>query len=786
MLIKDAVEYLLAEKAHRVSSRFPCRAIMVKNIQQYLELLNALKAIPDIEMVSSSTLYSSNDVMPRYSRLENLAQSGKWYILTGVSEYLLLFRKHETESKRFSQLWKHMLASDNLGRIIIPLWGCESQWFDNALYLCDERQKEFYYDCIDHENDEDAQHLDITVLSDAFEQYIKEFSAETGHISIGLQEWHDYWSNPIAEKTKYLLLTGRCGNIHPVSGRISISVINDALSFVRQNLSGADHLSPDNCPNETANLLLPYAFKGISLDKAILSALNMSEFSATDLISKWKSLSIAQKQISSLWFQLHRDDSYLCCCMKTTESIDSLCDHILHDIFKYYLDYSSWISEWRELVSQGNIVKDDIFFELIEEIPDNNQKLQFLSCVDKRERVYLLRMVGLWLKEDPTSVYSNEQIPSIYPALAAYISLNSYDSEAGQYFTRYKQYKLSNTLPEDETLYFGGFQPEQYQMRYSILHNQLNDNCVVLWVDAMGAEWLPLLKWSLQHCNNGVVQESFIAQANIPSETCYNDQWNQMTVSYNKINKLDKLAHKGVIDDPDYYSCIEEQLSIFTDVQSRVETLLTKYQRVIVTGDHGSSRLAARFFHIRNGIDAPKKAAEIGGYGRFCKTPCKIENIPCIRHQNAENGEYYEVFSDYSHFTRSGFAAGADDDKPIYGEIHGGASPEEVLVPVVIVDSTLSFPTTADWESSNSVKIKQKKAISKLVFSKPVNVLEVSIGDLEAQCSPDSDKRVWTVTFSGVKAAPQPYRVNVLADGKIIQVPDLLIKSALGDEDDDL
>lgn len=57
---------------------------------------------------------------------------------------------------------------------------------------------------------------------------------------------------------------------------------------------------------------------------------------------------------------------------------------------------------------------------------------------------------------------------------------------------------------------------------------------------------------------------------------------------YEKLDKLDKLAHKGVVDEPDYYTCIEEQLTFFHKVLDKVNELLNNYQRVIITGDHRS------------------------------------------------------------------------------------------------------------------------------------------------------------------------------------------------------
>lgn len=69
MTILQVIDKLNKEKQEGIPSRFPCRAIMVKNVKQYCELLSELQKIPDIVKVSPAELFSSADVMPRYSNL---------------------------------------------------------------------------------------------------------------------------------------------------------------------------------------------------------------------------------------------------------------------------------------------------------------------------------------------------------------------------------------------------------------------------------------------------------------------------------------------------------------------------------------------------------------------------------------------------------------------------------------------------------------------------------------------------------------------------------------------
>ena len=58
------------------------------------------------------------------------------------------FSRGETQRQRFTKLWRYMGYGSDLGRIIIPLWGCSAQWHDKDLHLDgDERQKDFFFDC---------------------------------------------------------------------------------------------------------------------------------------------------------------------------------------------------------------------------------------------------------------------------------------------------------------------------------------------------------------------------------------------------------------------------------------------------------------------------------------------------------------------------------------------------------------------------------------------------------------------------------------------------------------
>ena len=782
MTVDQVIQDLMKEKQLGVPSRFPCRAIMVKNIEDYSELLSKLNRIPDVSFVLSADLFPSADVMPRFEKLRDEKYRDQWLILPGVSEYLRLFNKSEADTQRFAKLWNGQVPATSKGRILIPLWGCEAQWYDKALHLCeDERQLDYYYDCINENSEE--QHLNLTVLSGEFEQYVFQLSARNSSICFGLQDWYDYWAEADRIREEQILLTKRYATIQPTSGSIRIRVISDSLSFIRENMPGAEMLDDEVCPKQAQDLLFDYALHDCTLDDAILAILNANKFVGKEVMSKWSIMGHGEKYLVVLWLKLHEKDDYLCHCVSKAKNVDDIPEHILHDVFGMYRTYPKWIAESQELVNAMGLERDEDYFKALDEIPAYEDRLQFLSGKDRNDRIYLLRLVGKWLRLDSDQVFASKELASMYPALFAYLDESAYDSDLSRYFSLYKAHKLENSLPEDEDLYFSGIQPEDYDFRYAQLSSELTDDCVILWVDALGAEWLPLLLSKLKQDKKGKIKKYEVVQATLPTETCFNDQWNQIDAPYKKLDLLDKLAHKGVIDEPDYYTCIEEQLSFVSGIQRKVDELLKEYHRVIITGDHGTSRLAARFFHKRSGASV-HHGAKVCSHGRYCQIqPQTVLTQPDIVLVKDKAGNQYAVFNNYDHFIQSGFAAGADDDNAIYGEVHGGATPEEMLVPLIVFDSNQEIPLKAEWQSS-MVKIMAKKAKATLKFNRPVNSLNVRIGAVLGTSSQTADSRVWTVEFRGVE--PKTHNVTVAANGALVQVEMLTIKPALGGGEGDL
>ena len=508
--------------------------------------------------------------------------------------------------------------------------------------------------------------------------------------------------------------------------------------------------------------------------------MNVLSFDGTSIASDWVSMPESKRQLIKLWYHLNPDESYLC---KMIESytLSEVEAHILLDIFEVMQYHPEWITEWQTLVKKMNIERDKQFFHTLNSIPVFEDRLPFLSGNTKDERIYILDMVGQWLKSNAEQVRTSQKIKAVYPLLFAYLQSmpTSIDSIYDEYIADYKTHKLANTLPDSEELFFRGIEPDVLPYRYAALNHNITDSTVVLWIDAMGFEYLSLLLYVLGQNPKGKVLSAELTIATLPTETKFNDQWTQMNIPYEKLDKLDILAHKGVADAPDYYTCIEEQFAFFKNLSETVNELFKSYHRVIITGDHGTSRLAARFFHTRDGLQPPKDAT-VFSHGRYCSvTSVPTTTYDKIKSASDWDGNKYLVFASYDHFKTSGFATSSNDDQALYGEIHGGASPEEMIVPVVVFESNQPLPLTVQWKDNKSeVRLKKRKVKAKLEFSRAIKELKVTLGHIEATCSSE-DGKIWSVEFE--KIEPGEYNPVIMADGQYITIDSpLKVISALG------
>lgn len=339
--------------------------------------------------------------------------------------------------------------------------------------------------------------------------------------------------------------------------------------------------------------------------------------------------------------------------------------------------------------------------------------------VDSDESVYKLTDNTLVEKQEVIIWIANHGMPGnlikIYPDLAAYANRYSFncknlDSDFAArmtaYFEKYKELKLKNMLTKE-------FSTEVDNLARQRIYNRLpkrdelvkekNDGSTQLfWIDALGVEYLGfIVELARRH---GLKISIEIGRAELPTITCENSDffknWPE-DLRHPKEEELDEIKHKE--KGGYYYSKknpypihLAKELEIVDRAIGDIATTLglRKYERVVIASDHGASRLAV----LRNKEEKYEADTKGEHSGRCCKyfPGC---DLPFAINEK-ERG--YIVLADYGRFKGSRVAN---------VEVHGGASLEEVIVPVITLslnDSSLIVSVVDE----DKIKADFKKGIS--------------------------------------------------------------------------
>ncbi|MDO4575195.1 MAG: BREX-4 system phosphatase PglZ [Planctomycetia bacterium] len=274
----------------------------------------------------------------------------------------------------------------------------------------------------------------------------------------------------------------------------------------------------------------------------------------------------------------------------------------------------------------------------------------------------------------------SEAISYVYPALDAYLKKYIFNcpvlaSELTEYFDSYKRQKVSNRISDDFAIlvekYASGISYAQLPTRDNAIKAIADKNSAYLyWIDALGVEYLSYITALAK--KRGLSIHIDIVRSDLPTITSINKQFYEQWTGGKKYKEeqLDNIKHKDkggyfFTDDEDPIH-IPAELKVIENALNRaaMELGLHNCKSFVIASDHGASRLA-----VIKKQEVPYETDTKGEHsGRCCKAfegcdvPYKVE----------DNG--FIILSDYGRFRGS---------RPANVEVHGGASLEEIVVPVI-------------------------------------------------------------------------------------------------------
>jgi len=306
----------------------------------------------------------------------------------------------------------------------------------------------------------------------------------------------------------------------------------------------------------------------------------------------------------------------------------------------------------------------------------------WLNCGTDAERTELLRRCAV-------DGLVSHAVKDVYPEAAAYLNENFVfgDGTLEEYFREYRELKMTGRVTSE--FYEKAQQvvpPSSVQSRDAIVQRYAPDNgCALLVVDAMGVEWMSMLVTLARQRNIGV-DSIAVGEAHLPTSTIFNDiYWPDRARRLLDIKRFDNIAHKGA--EAHEARCAEENLAAALDVIGgevlpRVAEGLVRFERVLVTADHGSSRLAVLAWQSEPRMArtlACEAGVEVSDW-RYRARATQSECPPEL--EETLDGKHW-VVRGYNRLPKKGGGQGF--------ELHGGATLEERLVPVVIFSRTGQF-----------------------------------------------------------------------------------------------
>lgn len=331
---------------------------------------------------------------------------------------------------------------------------------------------------------------------------------------------------------------------------------------------------------------------------------------------------------------------------------------------------------------------EDKMCNLLHELSEKDgyqQAISLFTSLTHKEKEIAISWLG-------KGYISSQDVTHFYPELHYYLQPTTAELVDNQlwclkYIDEYKKAKISNvysdTIREMLSTYnksapaFAKWY-QTFPTTANIL-SQRNDIDVYYWIDGLGIDWISLLR-ALVEQNETIgiyVNEIRIARSTLPSITAANKQHlerlTQNGSSPKKLGDLDSLAHRNDLEHP--RNIIEE-----IDILSKsIRELLQIYsgKKIAIISDHGLSYLC----QLNSGLNLA--GIRLHHNGRYAECPHSLPRAD-------EN--YITLDDDKTICALNHRSLGAKVHKGCGA--HGGCTPEEVLIPVLVISSS---PTAKSW-----------------------------------------------------------------------------------------
>lgn len=672
MTYKNLQELKTFLKRDNVSNSLnPVRFISVDSLDMWTEAKKILMALAD-ESIMLSEYCDGNDATPNIRRLlSTLKKVNSSVLVIPLSELLRI--KPESARDTINKIIKLDYQNNTKGNLRIYFLMYRSKSILRTIPTDDPRT----VDCISYlETDEESDYK-LTIVQKNLNVSL------TGNEIVGFRNYLEYWE---ANPDKPLILrTGNAIYFEKSNFFDDVTVIASSFDLIKELCSIPSNMDESWGSTAQWDSFVCQITPEMSLDSICCSILSTNKYSI-ELFKNWSTMSDFQRWTLLIWTKLQSASEYLLNCAAVSKTIDQFVNS-LYCLIKDYLDSSKFgeiYEERKNLLEYIKSVPTEEFWQLITEV-DKLSALSYLTNLTDRERKTIFSLISDVKFSDRRKVISI--IMRVYPQLYHYLENDSTPNKANlseehyRYFQEYKWIKATNNLTSDfvdkvkEIAKQKGENVLALRSLNAVVSDNYDQKAAILFVDGMGIEYVDYLSFLLSDLDESKYLCSFEAcYCNLPSVSDKNREFMaDKTILKPEISKIDELKHSKTT----YPESIIQQ---FACLDSLKDILLGHLNgdndKVIVVSDHGTSRPAVLIRDTEFDSKLPKPDnAKIYEFGRYCSDTADESKYPTMI-----NFGGYLVFADYSRFIQKG--------KP-FDEVHGGASLEEWIVPVITIEKTV-------------------------------------------------------------------------------------------------
>lgn len=323
---------------------------------------------------------------------------------------------------------------------------------------------------------------------------------------------------------------------------------------------------------------------------------------------------------------------------------------------------ATWVSEYQDAIAQKG--RDAIWYLFAGTAWEEKMLFQCLADYDytKEEVMGMLKthFPDLFAYMKSFTFTMHQKVPERLVSLLT------------KYFDDYKWQKLMNHLTPDFKAQVNTLAEHrvynQFPIRSLALSQMKKENTMMYFVDALGVEYLSYIS---EKCKTyGLLLSIQVVHGELPSITSQNTEF--MNPGVINIKDLDALKHESQTYNYEKQKIplhlVAELKAIDGVLQTIRDGLLTKEMKsAIIISDHGATRLA-----VLNDEEYGAEFIVGESKGQHSGRCCQVEEDPGIPFAAYENG--YAVLANYMRFKGS---------RKADVEVHGGATLEETLVPLL-------------------------------------------------------------------------------------------------------